>query len=118
MNDRHRLDAHVRFTSETDAPDLPAAPAVDGPFVEVAPDAWVRASDVLAVWVPAAHDDHRRGPRDTGLAVGSGDAAVWWSSPYPPEQLRTALRLAEHQEDFRRLEAFARLLCVYAARAR
>ena len=58
------------------------------------------------------------GPPDTGLAVGGGgDSALWWSSPYPPEQLRTALRLAEHQEDLRRLEAFARLLGVYAARA-
>jgi hypothetical protein len=71
---------------------------------------------VLAVWVPAGHDVY--GPHATALAAGGGgDAAIWWSSPYPLEQLRTALRLAEHREDFRRLEAFARLLGVYAARA-
>jgi hypothetical protein len=46
VNDRHRRDLPA---AADDAPELPAAPAVDGPFVEVAPDAWVRASQVLAV---------------------------------------------------------------------
>ena len=117
MNDRHRSDARSPLVSDDDAPEVPTAPAVDGPFVEVAPTAWVRASDVLAVWTPADPDPH--GPRDTALAVGAeGGAPLWWSSPYPTEQLRTALRLAEHHEDFRRLEAFARLLRLYAARGR
>jgi hypothetical protein len=54
------------------------------------------------------------------MELPRGDALPFsstrWTRP-PLEQLRTALRLAEHQEDFRRLEAFARLLGVYTARA-
>jgi hypothetical protein len=94
-------------------------PAIDGPFVEVAPGTWVRASAVLAV-EPYTDDDRDpaagRAPgagghgRFAGVVVAGGnDDPVWWRSPYAPARLREALRLAEQGERVRHLEAFARL---------
>src|SRR5262249_11390375 len=77
-----------------EVPDLPDVPVVDGPFVEVTPGTWVRASAILAV--EPYPDDHRgagaeRGPpsghsdRFAGVLIGGGSSdPVWWRSPYPP----------------------------------
>jgi hypothetical protein len=100
----------------------PRLPAVDGPFVEVAPGTWVRARAVLAVEPftdddgeampgeapPNGHPGRRR--RFAGVVVaGGGDDPVWWRSPYAPAQLREALRRAEEGERFRYLETLAQL---------
>jgi hypothetical protein len=94
-------------------PEAPRLPAVDGPFVEVAPGTWVRARAVLAV--EPFPDDDPDGPaggpgRFAGVVVaGGGGDPVWWRSPHAPAQLRAALRRAEEGERASRLEALARL---------
>jgi len=102
-------------------------PAVDGPFVEVEPGKWLRAAAVIAVEDFTDYDycelqryapgDVKRREYVARLVVE--DKPEWygtWRSPYTTEQLRTACRLAEHKEDFRRLEAVARLSAVYNRR--
>jgi hypothetical protein len=106
---------------------IPAAPAVDGPFVEVAPGTWVRARAVLAV-EPFTDDDPDPAPgeppstghpgRFAGVVVaGAGGDPVWWRSPYAPAQLRESLRRAEQGEHARCLEAFAWLAAPTRRRA-
>jgi hypothetical protein len=105
-------------------------PAVDGPFVEVSPGTWVRASVVLAVeaYTDGVGEDDRggaathlptRGGAETfgGVVIAGGhDDPTWWRSPYHPAQLREALRLAEHAERLRTLEGVARLVLLAARR--
>jgi hypothetical protein len=97
-------------------------PPIDGPFVEVAPETWVRASAVLAIErfrdEPHPEDGHpetdeesgaagQHGPFASVVVAGGRDDPVWWRSPYPPALLRGALRAAEHGERARLLEALA-----------
>ena len=83
----------------------PAAPTVDGPFVEVAPNIWLRAEAVLAVIEYPAHTWHLEYVSRVFAAGGRGNDPASWCSPHPAEALRTACRLAEHGEDLRRLRA-------------
>jgi hypothetical protein len=103
------------------------SPSIDGPFVEVAPDTWVRASAVLAIerYRDEPHPDGpypdephpetdeesggagQHGPFASVVVAGGSDDPVWWRSPYRPALLRGALRAAEHGERVRLLEALA-----------
>lgn len=114
-------------TVASDYPQVPDVPAVDGPFVEVTPGAWVRAAAILAVEDYTDHDWHELEDTPPSLrrreyvacvivAGGGGDHSARWRSPYPSEQLRTACRLADHREDLRRLDAAARLVARHTRR--
>ena len=113
---------HLEPTASGDAFD---GPAVDGPFVEVAPGTWARAAAVLAVETYTDHawrererpqDRFRRREYLTSVIVAGarGDTPAWWRSPFSLEQLRTACRLAEYHEERRRLEIVARLAALHA----
>jgi hypothetical protein len=94
------------MTPEPEPESVPeAAPAVDGPFVEVRPGVWVRAASVDVV---------------EGVAVDSTNKSrvhvrtdATYLSPWPGSALRAALRRAEHAEGLRVLELAARLAALH-----
>ena len=83
------------------------APALEGPFVAVAPGVWVRADRVTAVTRadPGAPGDQCDRTRSRVHVLGADPAgpASGFASPHPVDALVTALRLAEHREEVRRL---------------
>ena len=90
--------------------------ALEGPFVAVAPGVWVRASRVCAVAraTPGAGDEGDQGD-GTGsrvyvLGADPTAPAPGFASPHPVDALVTALRMAEHREEVRRLKLCLRLV--------
>jgi hypothetical protein len=98
------------------------APALEGPFVAVAPGVWVRAGRVSAVAraTSGEGDEGDQGDQgDQGDGTGSRvyvlgadptEPAPGFASPHPVDALVTALRVAEHREEVRRLKLCLRLV--------
>jgi hypothetical protein len=109
------MNRHQQPPEVPDAPGPSAfadAPAIDGPFVEVAPGTWVRARAVLAVEpFPDDDPDSAAAGAPGGFAgvvvAGGGGDPVWWRSPHAPAELRAALRRTEDGERARHLAARA-----------
>ena len=103
MTDDPRSEAALR--TDQDAADPADAPAIDGPFVEAAPGVWVRASDVgtVARAYPAQSREQTRSRVFVTGRCRPEREPTDVDSPYRVDVLLTALRLAEHREDARRL---------------
>jgi hypothetical protein len=98
------------------------APAFEGPFVAVAPGVWVRATRVSAVAraaLGAGDEGDRTGSRVYILGADPTETAPGIASPHSVDALVTALRMAEHREEVRRLKLGLRLVApLFGAPAR
>ena len=118
LGDALASGALAGYRQEPPSPEAAAvdAPALEGPFVAVAPGVWVRAGRVSAV-ARAAHGagdegdpGARTGSRVYVLGVEPTSPAPGFASPHPVDALVTALRMAEHREEVRRLKLCLRLV--------
>jgi hypothetical protein len=124
-HDEHDVDQQDELAG---TPEAPPVPDVEGAFVEYRPGHWLRAGRIVEVSEanvrsPSTDESCTLGPgrlARSRLHLWKDDADGWGSvlSTATVRQVLAAIRLAEHAADLRRLEALARLLGVYAARAR